>query len=131
MRRNARFITTSPEIVKNVHGLTEPSFNMLTKLIHWLADNEERQRKFMNCVLVRLSKIETMLIEVQGCQLADLWRPPNVREEKRCEYLKEVQDRMDLASEQLGVKMIRYIYGKGPMPEARHDRRRRWWGWEI
>jgi hypothetical protein len=36
-------------------------------------------------------------------------------------------------SEQEGIKMIQYIYGKdrAPAPEPRHDRRRKWWGWEI
>ena len=31
----------------------------------------------------------------------------------------------------VGLKMIRYIYSEDPVPEPRHDRRRKWWGWEI
>lgn len=131
MRRNAKSITTSPEIVKHIDGLTEANFNLLTRLITWLDENEKRQRKFMNCVLIRLSKIETMLIEVQGCQVADYWSPGKVTDGKRAEYLNELEARMNLGSQQMGLKMIRYIYGKDPTAESRHDRRRRWSDWEI
>lgn len=131
MRRNARSITTSPVSVRHIEGLTEANFNLLTRLITWLDENEKRQRKFMNCVLMRLAKAETMVTQIQGCQLADFWEPSKVTDDKRCEYLKDLQARMALDSEQMGLKMIRYIYGEDPAPEPRHDRRRRWWGWEI
>ena len=131
MRRNARSITTSPEIVKHIDGLTEANFKLLTNLITWLSENEKRQRKFMDCVLIRLANAEATLTEIQGCQLADYWQPGKVRDDKRAEYLKDLEAKMDLASEQIGLKMIRYIYGKDPVPERCHDRRRRWWGWEI
>lgn len=131
MRRNPRSITTSPDIVKHIEGLTETNFQLLTNLITWLSENEKRQRKFMDCVMVRLANTEVTLTEIQGCQLADYWQPGKVSDEKRAECLKELKAKMDLASEQIGVKMIRYIYGKDPAPERRHDRRRRWWDWEI
>ena len=131
MRRNAKSITTSPEIVKHIHGLTETNFTLLTRLVPWLAENEKQQRKFVNCVLIRLSRIETMLTEVQGCQLAQLWPPGKVADKLRKEHLDEVEARMELASERMGVEMIRYMYGEDQVPVRRHDRRRKWWGWEI
>jgi hypothetical protein len=131
MRTNCKSITASPEIVKHIDGLTEANFNLLTRLVPWLAENEKRQRKLKNCVLIRLSKIETMLTEVQGCQLTEFWPPGKVSDEKRTDHLKEVEARMESASEQLGLTMIRYIYGDDQAPESRHDRRRKWHGWEI
>jgi hypothetical protein len=92
---------------------------------------EHVQRKFRNCVLIRLSKIETMLTDVLGCQLAQCWSEGKVSDEKRTQYVREVEERSAIASEQLGLKMIRYIYGETEVTEARHDRRRKWWGWEI
>lgn len=89
MRRNRKSITTSPEIVKHIDGLTDANFNLLTRLIPWLAENEKRQRKYMSCVLIRLSKIETMLTELLGVELVQFWppgRPPEgVSDEKRAE----------------------------------------------
>jgi hypothetical protein len=69
MRRNRKSITTSPEIVEHIDGLTNAQFNLLTGLIPWLAENEKRQRKYMSCVLIRLSKIETLLTELLGVEL--------------------------------------------------------------
>jgi hypothetical protein len=54
-----------------------------------------------------------------------------VSEERRDELLQAASNRCDVESEQLGLKMIRYIYGDEPTPEPHFDRRRKWWGWEI
>ena len=131
MRRQRRSITTSYDIVQHIDGLTEANFKLLTMLISRLAEIEKRRRKYMTCVLIRLSKIETMLTEVQGCQLADFWPPGKVRDEERIKHVKELKARMESASEQMGLKMTRFIYGEDQGPEGRHDRRRKWWGWEI
>ncbi|MFZ0826692.1 MAG: hypothetical protein WAO02_04640 [Verrucomicrobiia bacterium] len=132
MRRNCRSITTSPEIVKHIDGLTEANFNLLTRLIGWLAENEKRQEKYRTAVLIRLAQIESMLTQVQGCQLAEYW-PPTARitDEQRDQYLKEVESRTAVSSEYLLSKMVRYIYGDDPIPEVRHDRRKKWHAWEI
>jgi hypothetical protein len=108
------------------------TFDLQTRLIQWLDANEKAQRKFRIAVLIRLSKTETMLTEIQGAQLADFWSPgTRISDEQRDKYLKEVEERVSRNSEQLGLKMVRYIYGENEMPERRHDRRRKWHGWEI
>jgi hypothetical protein len=38
-----RSITTSPEIVRHIDGLTEANFKLLTRLISWLDPNEKAQ----------------------------------------------------------------------------------------
>jgi len=51
--------------------------------------------------------------------------------EKLEEDAKKAEEFIARQSEQAGMKMIRYIYGNEQSPEPRHDRRRKWWGWEI
>jgi hypothetical protein len=105
---------------------------LLPKLALAVAGNEEVQRKFRTAVLIRLAKIETMLTEVQGAQLADFWSPgTRISDEQRDKYLKEVEERVSRNSEQLGLKMVRYIYGESEELGVPHDRRRKWSGWEI
>jgi len=75
MTRKRRSITTSPEIIETIAERTKMTFDLHTRLIQFLAENEKAQRKFRNVVLIRLAKIETMLTQVQGCQLANFWPP--------------------------------------------------------
>ncbi len=111
--------------------LSKMNFNILTQLVPWLDANEKGQRKFRTAVLIRLAKIETMLTEVQGCQLAQCWPPGRVTEEQRKNYLQELEERVSNASERLGLKMVRYIYGESGEANIPHDRRRKWSNWEI
>jgi hypothetical protein len=132
MKRHRKSITSSPEIIESIAERTKMTFDLQTRLIQWLDANEKAQRKFRIAVLIRLSKTETMLTEIQGAQLADFWSPgTRISDEQRDKYLKEVEERVSRNSEQLGLKMVRYIYGENEMPERRHDRRRKWHGWEI
>jgi hypothetical protein len=134
MRRNCKSITTSPEVITNIAELSKMNFNLLTKLVPWLDANEKTQRKFRTAVLIRLAKIETMLTEVQGCQLAEkaqTWPLKNLNEEQLDKYFQEVEERVSKGGEQLLQKMVRYIYGPSDEPAVPHGRRRKWHGWEI
>ena len=108
--------------------------DLLIALANAVAANEKAQRRFRNAVLVRLSKIDTMLTEVQGAQLVQFWPPGKVSDEQRAKYLQEVEQRMSKASNKMGLKMVNYIYGESEQPEepgARRGRSRRWSDWEI
>jgi hypothetical protein len=134
MRRNAKSITTSPEIVEHIDGLTEANFKLLTMLVPWLDAKEKEQRKFRNAVLIRLSSIETKLTEVQGCQLARLsktWPLNTLNNEQLTEYFQGVEERVSIASNQLGERMVRYIYGATDEAVVPPDRRKKWLDWEI
>lgn len=61
MRRNARSITTSPEIVRHIDGLTEANFKLLTMLILWLDANKKRERRFRSAVIHELTRIEAAI----------------------------------------------------------------------
>jgi hypothetical protein len=52
MRRNARSITTSPEIVRHIGGLAQANFNLLTRLIEWLVNRLARVEAAISLILV-------------------------------------------------------------------------------
>jgi hypothetical protein len=132
MGRHRKSITSSPEIIESIAERTRMTFDLHTRLIQFLAVNEKTQRKFRTAVLIRLAQIESMLTQVQGCQLADYWPPTaKITDEQREQYFKEVETRTAASSEYLLSKMVRYIYGDDPILEVRHDRRKKWHGWEI
>ena len=117
MRRNARSITTSPEIVRHIDGLTEANFNLLTQLIEWLA------------MINRLTRVEAAIsLILVGQQAQTQSKPPWYQADKLEEDARWAEECIARQSEQAGMKMIRYIYGKDQAPEPRHDRRRKWWG---
>lgn len=132
MRRNARSITASPEIVKHIDGLTEANFKLLTQLIEWLAGHEKQHTKYRMAMLNRLTRMEAAISLLVVGQLglqqgkAEWFREDRLRADS-----KWAEDYITKHSDKLGLEMIRYIYGKEPAPESRRDRRRRWWGWEI
>ena len=72
-----------------------------------------------------------MLTEVQGAQLAEYWAPGRASDEQRAGYLREVEERISKASNKLGLKMVKYIYGQSEEPDGRRGRRRKWADWEI
>jgi len=133
MRRNARTITTSPEIVKHIHGLTEANFKLLTELIEWLGANETRERKFRASMLIHLSRIETTASMILVGQMAEqqLKKQPFYNHDKLKEDAKAAEESIAAQSNQTGVTMLRFIYGNDPIPEVRRDRRNKWHGWEI
>lgn len=132
MRRNARSITTSPEIVRHIDGLTQANFNLLTRLIEWLDGHEKQHTKYRMAMINRLTRVEaaiSMILVAQEAQTQSKppWCPPGKLEEAA----KQAEEFIARQSEQVAMTMIRYIYGKEQAPEPRQDRRRKWWGWEI
>jgi len=132
MRRNAKSITTSPEIVKHIDGLTEANFKLLTELIEWLAGHEKQHTKYRMAMMNRLTRMEAtisfLLVGQLGLQQgkAEWFRADKLEADS-----KWAEDYISQQSAKLGMEMIRYIYGKDQAPETKLDRRRRWWGWEI
>ena len=70
-------------------------------------------------------------VVVVGQQAQTQSKPPFYHADKLEEDARTAEEFIANQSEQVGAKMIRYIYGEDPVPERRHDRRRKWWGWEI
>jgi hypothetical protein len=132
MRRNAKSITTSPEIVRNIHGLTEANFQLLTKLIGWLDGHEQQHTRYRMAMINRLTRVEaaiSLILVSQNAQTQS--KPPWYRRDKLEEDAKQDEEFIARQSAEEGMKMIRYIYGRDEAPEPRRDRRRKWSGWEI
>jgi hypothetical protein len=118
--------------IANLAESVSMNLNLLAQLVRRWVDVEEKQQRFRTCVLIRLSKIEAMLTQSLGCQLAQDWRDrPPMAEELRNNDLQEVQDKIESESQTLGLKMVRFIHEEHDKAEKAFDRRRRWWGWEI
>ena len=122
---SANLITVMAERTHMIHEL-------LPHLALAVAANEETQNRFRKAVLVRLSKIESMVLMIQGIQIAEAhMRKPHSDEEKireNCEYTDAFVAKN---SDELCTAMVKYIYGKPGKANAPHDRRRKWYGWEI
>ena len=132
MRRNAKSVTTSPEIVRHIHGLTEANFKLLTQLIEWLAGHENLQAKYRLAMIHRLTRAEAAIsLILVGQQAQTQSKPPWYQADKLEEDARWAEECIARQSEQMGAKMIQYIFGKDQSPEPRHDRRRKWSGWEI
>lgn len=132
MRRDAKSITTSPDIVKHIEGLAEATFKLLTRLIQWSAENEKRQRRYRYAVIHRLTQMEAAISLILVEQQAHVQRRHSYfNDDKLREQAKAAEEFISKQSHQQGMNIITYIYGEDPAPEPRHDRRRGWWGWEI
>jgi hypothetical protein len=132
MRRNCKSITTSPEIVKHIDGLTEANFNLLTRLIEWLAANEKAQRKSRLAEIGILTKIDAAIsLLLVGQQAQTQSKPPLYFADKLKEGAKDAEEFISNQSKQVVLKLLRYIYGEDRAPAPRRDRRRKWHGWEI
>jgi hypothetical protein len=80
----------------------------------------------------RLTRVEAAISLILVAQEAQTQsKPPSYQPDKLEEGARQAEEFIARQSEQVGMKMIRYIYGKDQAPEPRHDGRRRWWGWEI
>ena len=124
MRRNARSVTTSPEIVRHIDGLREANFNLLTRLIAWLDGHEKQHAKYRMAMINRLTRVEaavSLILVAQEAQRQS--KPPSYMPDKLEEAAKQAEEFIARQSEQVGMKMIRYIHGKEHAPEPRHDRR--------
>lgn len=132
MKKNFTSRRSAAEATSNIAKQTRMNLNLLIKLVPWLDENEKVQHRFRNAVLIRLSNIEAMLTEIQGAQLADFWSPEkHINDKQRAKYIEEVEEQIAMASNQIGLKMVRYIYGETEQPCRPHDRRKKWSGWEI
>jgi hypothetical protein len=122
------------ELAQNMAERGHMNQQLLIALANAVAANEETQRRFRTVVLIRLSRIETMLTEIQGAQLVQLWHPDRVCKDQRTKWVQEVQERVEGASNEMGLKMVKFIYGESEQlgrPGARRGKWRKWSDWEI
>lgn len=120
---------------KETNGLSDPVTKMATELAQVmgersrlnkellialaeaLSENEKRQRKFRNAVLIRLSRIEIMVQMIHGGQIAEAHLSEPCSKEKMTEHAKAADEFISQKSNELGLKMVKYIYGESEEPE--------------
>jgi hypothetical protein len=91
-------------------------FELLPKLVQVVVAHEEAQRKFRNAVLIRLSRLDTMMTMIQGAQIAEARLRVPHSEERMRKHAREAQAEIEPKSQELGIAMVKYIYGD-PAPE--------------
>ena len=89
-----------------------------------MAANEKAQRRFRTAVLIRLSRIETMVQMIHGAQIVEAYSSKPGCEEKVREHAKDAEKYISQHSNELGLKMVKYVYEEPGEPGARRSRRR-------
>ena len=133
-----KYIQTSKaltELLTRTAELTRDNHELLTKLVPWLDAHNEEQRNFRNVVLIKLQRIEATVQLILVGQFAE-------HQSKKLWFTKERLKKDAANAEEFILKSVQEqsmsfmecIYGTKkdvPPPVAKHDRRRKWQGWEI
>jgi hypothetical protein len=135
MKKDRKGMRSSADPIANMQEATAERVRMNHELLkafaHAFAANEKTQRKFRNAVLIRLSRIETIVQMIHGAQIAESHLNKPGCDEKVNEHANAAEAYISEHSGELGVKMIRYIYGESDELDVPRDRRRKWSNWEI
>jgi hypothetical protein len=97
---------------------------ILKALAHAVAANEEAQRRFRTAVLIRLSRIETIVQMIHGAQIVDAHKSQCASDEKITNHAKDAEDYISQHAKELGQSMLNYIYG-GPEAVDTEPKKRR------
>jgi hypothetical protein len=84
---------------------------ILNALAQVVAANEEAQRRFRTAVLIRLSRIETITQMIHGAQIAVAHMSEPASKEKMASHGKYAEDYVSRHSQELGLKMVKFVYG--------------------
>jgi hypothetical protein len=116
MRRSSDPITNMAATVAEVTAeRIRMNKELLQELAFAVAANERAQRRFRTAVLIRLSRIETIAQMVHGAQIVETHHSKPGFEEKVSEHAKDAEEFISQHSDELGLKMVKYVYDE---PEA-------------
>jgi len=122
------------ETLKGMADKTHMMFQLIPQLVEWLHAKDEQQRKFRSSVIGLLSKLESQVTMIQGGQIADTHMQGRFNEEKMSKHAKEAEEYISQRSQTLGLEILKSIYKEAKKPATKvayHDRRQKWYGWEI
>jgi hypothetical protein len=132
MKKRRPSMPTSEQRIDNIAEQTKLNLSLQTKLVHWFADQEKLQRKFRFAIINKLSRIEAAVSMLLVGQMArNQGERPFFRAEKLEKDAEAMEKFITRQAFENGRKTVRYLYQEDPQPEDRHDRRRKWHGWEI
>ena len=113
-------------VAKVVAEHMRPVHELLPKMGLAMAANERTQHKFRTAVLIRLSKIESIVTMILGAQIAEVHlRKPYRDEEKLNKDAEDAETFISQKSNELSLAMVKYIYGESEVPSAQGGRRRK------
>ena len=116
---------------KTVSERTWMNKELLQALALAVAANEKAQRRFRTAVLIRLSRIETIVEMIHGAQIVESHISKPGYEEKVREHAKDAEKYISQHSNELGLKMVKYVYEEPGEPGPRRSRQRNEPNWEI
>lgn len=105
------------------------NLDLLNRLALAVAANEKAQRRFRTAMLIRVSRIETMVQMILGAQIAEAHGC--VESEAMEKHAKDGEERISQVSHELVLAMVRYIYDESAETRVRRGRKRQWSDWEI
>ena len=98
--------------------------DLLIALANAVAANEKAQQQFRIAVLTSLSKIEVMVSMIQGAQIVQAnYRQP-IYEDEVNKHAKAAQDYVTRRSQELGLKMVKFVYDDSE-PQSEQPKRGR------
>ena len=92
---------------------------LLQALAAAVAANEGAQRRFRTAVLLRLSRIETMVQMIHGAQIVEADGPKPRSEDQIKEHAKAAEEYIAEHSRALLLRMARFVYEEPTAPGAR------------
>jgi hypothetical protein len=105
------------------------SLDILQRIALAVAANEKAQRRFRTAMLIRVSRIETMVQMIHGAQIAQTH--DCVRSEQMAKHVTAAEEYISQASEKLTLAMVKFIYDETVETGAPRGRKRQWSDWEI
>jgi len=96
-----------------------------------VAASEQAQRRFRAVVISRLARIETIVQMIHGAQIAETHISEPRADEKIDEHTRDAEGYIATHSEELGIKLVKFIYDEAQSPAGPHKSRRKWSDWEI
>ena len=101
-----------------------------------MAESERVQHRFRSAVLVRLARLETMAQMIHGAQIVDGHLSQPGAEEKINEHTKDAEEYIAQKSNELGLAMVKFIYGNSvsdtqPKTRTKRAKGNSWSSWEI
>ena len=132
MRKHRSDLDMIEEALRAIADRQGLNGELLMAIAHAIGANEKRGSKFRTAVIQILSRIQTTAELIHAAQLAeiDTRKPIDLADlESRA---KDSEKFIAQKSNELGLRVVRFIYSEtGTASAPRHDKRRRWSNWEI
>lgn len=126
-RRSSNGASTTRD--ESIAKLARQNLDLLNRLVLAVAANENAQRRFRTAMLIRVSRIETMVQMIHGAQIAETH--DCIKSEAMVKHIEAAEQFTSHASDKLSRAMLRFIYDELGATAPQRGRKRQWSDWEI